>query len=298
MEFLRFGSSIPGSYWGCCACCIIQNFNMDPDAKTSIQLVSGDGGGAIVKNGKSVFAGKTYKEVFENRIRIGTFDNRDMPNHAFLAILTANQVDGSNGKKWLKILKEHGFEFIRTVSNSVYGGQSLVDKLPTVGGGNQNYLFGLFRNIGSGAIANPFIPPKAWSDLEGGSREAVGALSPESSRELAEAQFASQMDIWKAYPDKVFYTETELEEAGVPVILAGERSKFPQQPKAQREATKAAALAASGKPANKSDPFAAGPALTIDVMSEEFEDDDYVGEDNDDWDEDSGCGVEGCEICC
>ena len=44
MEFLRFGSSIPGGYWGCCACCIIQNFKFDPKAKASIQLVSGDSG--------------------------------------------------------------------------------------------------------------------------------------------------------------------------------------------------------------------------------------------------------------
>ena len=36
--------------------------------------------------------GPTYRDIFWQRIRFGTFDKRDMPNHAFLAILTENQL--------------------------------------------------------------------------------------------------------------------------------------------------------------------------------------------------------------
>ena len=221
MEFLRFGSSIPGGYWGCCAVDIIQNFKFDPDAAASIQIVSGDAGTPMMKNGELVFAGKTYREIFETRLRITTFNTSDMPNHAFFAVLTQEQIDGNFGKKWLAILREHGFEFVRTVSNSVYTG-------PTVGSGgtpHPNHIFGLFRNIGKGAIADPFTPPAAWTAL------------PEPK---------SDLEIWEASSPTKTYTEAELEVAGVPITYAGLRSKFPPQLKAKREeALKAAKTTAT-----------------------------------------------------
>jgi len=238
MEFLRFGSSIPGTYWGCCACCIIQNFNVDPDTKSSIQLVSGDGGYPIQGTGGSLFAGPTYRDIFWQRLRCGTFDSRDMPNHAFLAILTANQINGSIGKKWLEILKSAGFEFVRTVGNSVYSVQGILNELPKTGGTNQNYIFGLFRNIGTGAQSNPFIPPKAWTDLESVIPEAWETLDRHdlSSRQIAEGQFAGHKAVWVHIGKPKFLSEAEIEKAGAPVILAGQRSKNPQEPKASREA--------------------------------------------------------------
>jgi hypothetical protein len=163
MECLRFGSSIPGGYWGCCAVDIMQNFKVDPDAPASIQITSGDGGGACLKDGQLAFAGPTYRDIFNARLRIGTFGKADMPNHAFIAVLTAWQLNEVHGKKWLAILKEAGFEFVRTVSNSVYGGQSLLSGEPT--DHSPNHIFMLVRNIGSGAIKDPFTPPKEWTDL-------------------------------------------------------------------------------------------------------------------------------------
>ena len=80
VEFLRFGSSIPGAYWGCCAMDIIQCFSTDPEAPASIELVSGDGGNPFMKNGKTMFLGKTNKDVFLQRLRIGTFSTENMPN--------------------------------------------------------------------------------------------------------------------------------------------------------------------------------------------------------------------------
>lgn len=220
MEFLRFGSSIPGSYWGCCACCIIQNFKVDPDAKASIQLVGGDGGNPILgPDGGFLYAGPTWRDIFWQRLRFGTFNKNDMPNHAFLAILTASQISGGVGAKWLAILKEAGFEFIRTVDNSVYTGQAMDTGQ---GYSHPNYIFGLFRNIGNGAIADPHAPPQAWLDL------------PEQTK--------TQREVWDELTKKqdTLMTEAQLVEAGVPVMMAGLRSKYPQEPKSIRDQKKAA----------------------------------------------------------
>ncbi len=240
MEFLRFGSSIPGSYWGCCACDIIQNFKVDPDAKASIEIVDGDGG-----SGMGLFAGPTYRDIFEQRIRFGTFYTNDMPNHAFLAILTASQCNGGVGKKWLEILKANGFEFIRTVCNSVYAGASLSN---TPGDSSRNYIFGLFRNIGSGNITDPFTPPAAWTNLPATVPEAwelVKQACDENGKtlvELSNLQRGHQRAIWDASKPKKLLTEEEVVKAGATVTLAGRRGGtssaavgFPQQTKAKRE---------------------------------------------------------------
>lgn len=238
MEFLRFGSSIPGGYWGCCAMCIIQNFKYDPDEKASIQIVDGDGGLPIGDK----FAGLTYREIFETRLRIGTFSSRDMPNHGFLAILTKWQVNSNLGKRWLKILRENGFEFIRTVDNSVYSGENLASDPLNSQSNNENYLFGLFRNIGCGAVQNPLEPPKAWSDLDSvGCKQAVDFLTPSQKKKVQESQAKLHRKAWDKIGEPKFYTRAQVEEARVPVTLAGQRSKFPQElakVREQREETK------------------------------------------------------------
>jgi len=235
MEFLRFGSSIPGSYWGCCAMDIIQNFKVYPDAKVSIQIVNGDGGTPQTNSkGQALFVGMTYKEVFLHRLRFGTFSTSNMPNHGFLAILTQWQLENSPGKEWLEILKEQGFEFIRTVDNSVYSGDYTIKE---AGEGctsaHPNYLFGLFRNIGNGAIKDPFTPPKAWTDL--------AAVVPEAWEnipdgvELNTAVQKVQLEVYKKLPSSKFYTEDEVEKAGVTVTYAGLRSLRPQETKSKRQ---------------------------------------------------------------
>ncbi len=216
MEFLRFGSSIPGAYWGCCACDIIQNFKVDPDAKASIEIVSGDGGGSTGK-----FSGKTYKEIFLQRIRYGTFGTNDMPNHAFIAILTEWQLNSDLGKKWLKILKECGFEFIRTVNNSVYSGAALGSPTAKVNN-NDNHLFMLVRNIGANALKDQFTPPKAWTSLPSVKPE-VWQYYTISGDELTKAQHEADKVCWGNLPAKVFYTSAELEKAGIPVYMSGIR---------------------------------------------------------------------------
>lgn len=233
MEFNRFGGTIPGNYHGCCACDIIQNFNVDPDGKASIQLVDGDGGMSLGQ-----FAGPTYRDIFSQRIRFGTFGTRDMPNHAFLAIITEDQLAATNGKAWLKILRETGFEFIRTVSNSVYSGAGMLQGAPT--NRAMNHIFGLFRNIGNGAVADPFTPPKAWTDLPSVVPELwefirEGEAGVSTTEGLSAEQRAAQREIWDRIGPAKLLTEKQVVEAGAPVILAGVRSKFPPQEKAARE---------------------------------------------------------------
>jgi hypothetical protein len=238
MEFSRFGGNITNGYWGCCACCIIQDFNQAPDEKASIQLVDGDGGTAILggSKGEQLFAGPTYKDIFLQRLRFGTFGISDMPNHAFLAILTQGQIDYGYGKQWLALLKENGFEFIRTINNSVYTGPNLLgtsdeeceydddsEDMSPIHGNSANYLFGLFRNIGMGAAGNPFVPPKAWTDIKGGVEEAWVSGS-EGHAQQTKAQQDFHLEAWNKLPlQDTLMTEAQLREQKVPVWLSGRR---------------------------------------------------------------------------
>lgn len=239
MEFLRFGSSIPGAYWGCCACSIIQNFKVDPDQPASIEVTIGDSGDSCGK-----FAGPTWRDIFWQRLRYGEFSTNDMPNHAFIAILTQSQLDGGYGKQWAEILAEAGFEFVRTVCNSVYSGAALFKE----GGAkdsSKNHIFMLVRNIGSGRITDPFTPPKAWSDIKGrvvaghdmlfADPDAIGALPGGATVALARKQEAFHTKVWNDKGPAKFYTAEELEALGVPVVMAGIRTQFPPTLKATRE---------------------------------------------------------------
>lgn len=229
MEFLRFGSSIPGEYWGCCAVDIIQNFKQDPSTKASIQLVSGDGGGGCTVGGELAFLGPTLEDIFWQRLRVSTFGSGDMPNHAFLAVLEESQISGGVGLKWLKLLKQAGFEFIRTIDNSVYTGE----KIGGNGSAHRNYIFGLFRNIGNGKVKNPFEPPKAWTDLPSVAPEQwdFNEKWGEDLIEFAEEQRKKHTEIWNAHGPTVKMKESEIVAAGAPVIMAGLRSEFPPQKK-------------------------------------------------------------------
>ena len=223
MEFLRFGSSIPGSYWGCCAVCIIQNFKVNPDAKAAIQLVSGDGGGPITRyDGEATYVGGTWREIFEARIRLGTFSDQNMPNHTFFAVLEDSQIKGTYGKAWLAILREHGFEFVRTVDNSVYTGQSLTRSCSS----HPNHIFALYRNIGAGRIKDPFTPPKEWTNLPDPYN---GDMSIENTRKV-------QTDFWNAHTTKTFSESDMKDKIGVANMwVAGLRSTNPQEPLTVRE---------------------------------------------------------------
>lgn len=257
MEFLRFGSSIPGGYWGCCAVDIIQNFKVDPEAKASIEMVTGDGSGPCMNNkGEVLFAGPTYKDIFEQRLRVGTFGTGEMPNHAFIAVLTDWQVSSVIGKAWLKILHANGFEFIRSVSNSVYTGANLAAY--SEGGSKKNYIFALIRNIGANGDGNSLTPPKEWTKLGKVVPQLWELVTEEQRKEFAKEQHAAQTELWNAGSKPTFMTEAQLREAGAPVTMAGRRSQFPPQSKETRDSLTKATAAPSPW---KGSPVAPAPAV-------------------------------------
>lgn len=237
MEFLRFGSSIPGEYWGCCACDIIQNFSQSPSTKASIQLVTGDSGTGITHKNELAFAGPTLKDIFETRIRIGTFGNREMPNHAFFAILTEGQCNSDIGKEWLKLLKDNGFEFLRCVDNSVWSPK-------------KNYIFALFRNCGPHAITDPFEPPASWKAINQVVPETWEGITGDARKNFIADQTKAQKDIWSKGKTSI-KTESEIVAAGAPVVMAGLRTEFPVELKATRE-TKMEARNKAGNPVHPS----------------------------------------------
>lgn len=232
VEFLRFGSSIPGGYWGCCAGDIIQAFKSMPDEPASCQSVNGDGGYPQQNDkGENLFFGPTNRDLFMQRLRVGTFGTGDMPNHFFFVVLEENQMNGSVGKAWLPILKECGFEFIRKVNNSVWN--------------KNNYIFGLIRNCGPNAVADQFTPPKAWTDLpDNGKTElweyilpnAEVSEHPTTPKDLTKQYKDIDAAIWDKIGPAKLLTEAEVHAAGAPVIMAGIRSEFPQEFKEDRDA--------------------------------------------------------------
>lgn len=236
MEFLRFGSRIPGAYWGCCAVCIIQNFKFDPSEKASIQVVHGDSGAPMMDGKEFKFLGPTYEDIFRARLRIGTFSDRDMPNHAFIAVLTEGQTRGGVGAKWLKILKEEGFEFLRTIDNSVYTGDTVPSPdLDQPGYPRKNYVFGMFRNIGNAGVEDQFTPPEEWVKLEGGitgAAEYVGEFSKSLTQQHREYHYKR----WEEIGPAKFLTRNEVKEAGAPVILSGLLPEFqPEEEEARKK---------------------------------------------------------------
>lgn len=264
MECIRFGSSIPGEYWGCCAGDIFQNFKQDPDTPASIQMLEGDSGSPLTHGRSYAYLGPTLRDVFWARLKYSTFGLQPMPNHFFLAVLEDSQLRSTHGQKWLAILKEAGFEFIRTVDNSVYTGEEVggwgeekVHPEPKPCGcgdpdcnvfddyddeeraPHKNHIFGLFRNIGTnGKIDDPFTPPKEWTDLPSVVNEAwtFTTLELGAGQHLADQQRNQHLAIWneKIGPQSI-KTEEEIVAVGAPVFVGALRTEFPVETKARRE---------------------------------------------------------------
>lgn len=194
MEFLRFGSSIPGAYWGCCAMDIIQNMKVDPDTKQSIGLINGDSGHLITEHGEPLYIGLTYGDIFRSRMIIDSMSTSHHPDHAFLCTMTSSQINTGVGAKWLKILAEEGFEFVATVDNSVYSGDIVIDSVDYEGvSSHENYLFACFRNIGTGSVDDPRLAPSAWRKLK---TVDAPVLTPERRKEINTAQREWHMKRW------------------------------------------------------------------------------------------------------
>lgn len=232
VEALRFGSSIPGGYWGCCAGDIIQCFKSMPDEPASCQSVNGDSGYPQTNSeGEDLFFGPTNKDLFLQRLRVGTFGTGDMEDHFFLIVLEHHQLHSAIGKAWLPIIKGAGFEFIRTTNNSVWT--------------KTNYMFGLFRNSSHKGVKDQFTPPKAWTDLPSNGKTELWEFLNSNGASDGPAELTKQhANVDKAIWDKIgpakLLTEAEVIAAGAPVILAGQRAEYPQEEKSVRDERDAA----------------------------------------------------------
>lgn len=183
IECLRFGARRGGEGIGCCAIDVFQGFNNAPDAFCPQQpFFNGDdwspefhpdtdsqlcvGGGTI-----------TNEQAFLSYLTHGSFTPEPEPDHGFIAVLTGDQANSANGKKWLAILKREGFKWVGCTSNSVYA-----DYHP-------NHVFALFRSthqyMGDDEIERLQQPPQIWEELPEPTEtpeERFNALSPRFSR--------------------------------------------------------------------------------------------------------------------
>lgn len=161
LECVRFGARLPAIGIGCCAIDLIQGFSCDPDGPVERKMVHGDAGTALTLNGKQAFAGPTNRALFNIYLKTGTFDTQDSPDRAFFCALSDYQLKTDYGKKWLEIIKDAGFEFLRTINNTVYNqGRGTTPHMV--------HIFALFRNISSARVRDPLTPPQQWLDTPEG----------------------------------------------------------------------------------------------------------------------------------
>ena len=151
MEFIRYGARTGGRRIGCCAIDLLQGFDVDPDSEMLCPAKYGDTGDPILENGMQAYFGPTALDIFKQRLKVGTFDRSPMPSRMFIAAIAGKQLHATNTRKWLRILKEHGFRWMTSADNSVYGEGSIV------------HVFVLIRDISN--RTTPFAPD-AWTEID------------------------------------------------------------------------------------------------------------------------------------
>jgi len=167
IECVRFGQvKTRHTTWGCCAVDLLQNFSVDPNEEVLVPLFQGDSGTPSMNNGQHRALGPTNKEAFEQFLRIGSHNAADKPNRLFLVVITDSQLTQSNGKAWLAILKENGFQFQCSVDNSVYTGSARMKEGVKPKPPHLVHLFYLLRHAGAHRPDDPFAPPAEWLELE------------------------------------------------------------------------------------------------------------------------------------
>ena len=161
IECIRFGARRGAAGIGCCAVDIFQGFSRGPsETRPPIPMLQGDSRMPIADYGSgdiTAIAG-TNEEVFLSYLYHGTMSEDMAQDHAFIAILTGEQLEYSTGKDWLRILKREGFKWVGTTSNSVYGEF------------HPNHIFMLIRSTGEYMSDEEIMalssPPTAWLEIE------------------------------------------------------------------------------------------------------------------------------------
>lgn len=162
IECLRLGARRGGEGIGCCAIDVFQGFSNDPSSlRPPIPMFEGDSRQPIsvgYPDQRQKTVEGTNEEVFLTYLKIGTMSSDPTEDHAFLAVITGEQLYSSTGRAWLKILKREGFEWVGCTSNSVYSEY------------HPNHIFMMIRSTGEymdeDEIAQLKKPPSAWLELE------------------------------------------------------------------------------------------------------------------------------------
>lgn len=163
IECLRFGARRGGTGIGCCAVDVFQGFNNPPTAHCPpIPFFDGDSYTPIEHYGENGSEGQlhlsgTNEDVFLSYLTHGSFTQEPEPDHAFIAILTDEQIRDGYGKDWMRILKREGFKWVGATSNSVYSEY------------HPNHIFILIRKTGEymndGQIERLERPPQGWEEI-------------------------------------------------------------------------------------------------------------------------------------
>jgi hypothetical protein len=104
-----------------------------------------------------LYVSGTNEEVFLSYLVHGTFTEEPVQDHAFLAIITDEQLNSDEGQEWMRILKREGFEWVGSTSNSVYSEY------------HPNHIFLLIRTTGEyvdeAEKERLKRPPEGWETL-------------------------------------------------------------------------------------------------------------------------------------
>jgi len=157
----------------CCGASILNNFGtgsstVDPNGVSGYKT----DGVNYVRDEKGNLITVTYADKFKAdlaRLRL------QFPNRMYCCILNQAQYDAHN-KGWPKLLKEVGFEFVRSWSNSNHdGSHSYGGEGPQATRRHPNYLFVLCTDD-KGTCKDFTQPPKGWDELPVGVQPATAEI--------------------------------------------------------------------------------------------------------------------------
>jgi hypothetical protein len=139
-------------FTACCGADVLYGFGVGPGVKdpNGISGYKSDG-----MNYLRDAEGKQIPITFADKFR-ADFEKqqRAYPSRAYVAIVNTQQYEAHN-QAWPKLMKEMGFEFVRSWYNSVHAGNGPL------------YMFVLCTD-GKGRSEVFTQPPKGWEDLPGG----------------------------------------------------------------------------------------------------------------------------------
>lgn len=174
IECIRFGGRRGNIGIGCCAVDLIQGFNNPPSQiGRETPFYDGDTQSPANYGGGQLHICGTNEQMLLAYLTHGTFSAEPQSDHAFIAVMSQEQVDSQIGKEWLKILYREGFDYIATVNNSVYEEYHPV------------HIFMMIRTAGGYLDGEELCAPPEWEKLK------------EQKRETPEERFSTLLGIYQ-----------------------------------------------------------------------------------------------------